>query len=199
MLTFFSLSQSKIGRKVFNWPCTGIVPVKGSSTTLAPIPDYLNPKLSIKINSNTATSIPYPTFGVEQNVGNTSSYAWWITAFEFAGLVLSALAVLRFPELKIGMVGFLAVLTAACFVYTGDIYNDKYGVWALTHSIDQTSQIPTKLGMGGLAGAFAFFNSQAAMFAGLLIVNVANPLLMLTISAEEPVVVEEEEKIEAQL
>ncbi len=73
------------------------------------------------------------------------------------------------------------------------MYNTKYGVYAFGHAQDLSGQIPSKMGLGMLGGVFAYVNSQNVFFAALLLLNIANPLLMLTISAEEPIVVELDE------
>jgi len=117
---------------------------------------------------------------------NSTSYAWWVTFFEIVTLVLALVAVYAVPDLKLGLVGLLAVLTSTTFLYTQDVYNDTFGIYALTHTTDQAIQIPTKQAFLGSAGVFAYYNSLAVFFAGLLLVDLSNVLLLLTISAEEP-------------
>lgn len=52
--------------------------------------------------------------------GRALSYLWWITFFQFVGILLAGAALSK-KELRIGAVGLFAVLTTSTFIYTADV------------------------------------------------------------------------------
>jgi len=84
------------------------------------------------------------------------------------------------PELRYGMTGLLAVLTTSTFLATSELYNSSFGIYALTHTVDYAIKIPTKTNLGSFG--YQYFQGLAVYFAGLIVVDVANALLLLSIS-----------------
>ena len=79
-----------------------------------------------------------------------------------------------------GMTGLLAVLTSSTFLYTSELFNSPVGIWAMTHTAARTISIPNKSNIGN--DAYTFYRGQAVMFTGLLLVDLFNAGLLLTIS-----------------
>ena len=50
---------------------------------------------------------------------------------QFVVIILSIVTVTRSPEMRFGMTGLLAVLTTSTFLYTSELYNSSFGIFAL--------------------------------------------------------------------
>lgn len=65
-----------------------------------------------------------------------------ITVFQFTGIALGAAAIHK-KELRTGVVGLFAVLTASTFIYTADVFSaPKTGLFSLTHDKDLKIVVP---------------------------------------------------------
>jgi len=176
ILSACSYIQARVGRTTQNYPVQGILPCPfQGGCGKAPYPHLDAP-----------TNYPYPTYG-----DKSVSYAWWIMSFEIFVLAVSLATIVQIPSLKNGATGLLAVLTTITFFYTSSVYNSSYGIYALTHSLTQDIIIPQVETLASI-NLYHFWGASASLFAGLLIVDVANVLLLLTIAAPEKAAVEEQ-------
>ena len=110
-------------------------------------------------------------------VGQAFSYAWWVMTFQLAGIaVAAAAATSKGRVLRGGAPALLAVLTATTFLLSADVANAPTGVYALTHNASGEFAAPTAAHSSGTKALIVFF-------AGLIICDVANVLLLFTLPA----------------
>ena len=124
--------------------------------------------------------------------GNANSYGWWIVCFQLFTILYSAFAVTAGPTKRAGAARLLAVLTTSTFLFTCDVANAPMGAYAWSHNASGTPAVVT-----GKKGTL-LKNGLFVMFAGLIIVDVANVVLTIGLDDVEPVAEEKaaEEKAE---
>jgi hypothetical protein len=113
--------------------------------------------------------------------GNAYSYGWWIVAFQFFGLIYAAYATLAAPAKRLGALGLLTVLTTSTFLFTADVLNAPAGVYAWSHNASGTP--------ASVIGTKATFvkNGIFVLFAGLIVCDVANIAMVMTVAEEDDV------------
>jgi len=110
--------------------------------------------------------------------GKSYSYGWWIVAFQLFGLLYAAYVAAAAPAKKLGAVGLMTVLTTSTFLFTADVAGAPLGAYALSHNKSGTPASVTGT-KGGLIK-----NGVFVMFAGLVIVDIANAVLTITLDDE---------------
>ena len=83
------------------------------------------------------------------------------------------------PAKRTGAARLLAILTTSTFLFTCDVCNAPLGAYAYSHNMSGTPAVVT-----GKKGSLTK-NGVYVMFAGLIIVNVANAVLTITLDDEE--------------
>ena len=83
------------------------------------------------------------------------------------------------PAKRTGAARLLAILTTSTFLFTADVANAPMGAYAFSHNMSGTPAVVT-----GKKGSLTK-NGVYVMFAGLIIVNVANAVLTITLDDEE--------------
>jgi hypothetical protein len=132
--------------------------------------------------------------GKSMFTGASYSYGWWIVAFQLFGLLYAAYATLAAPAKRLGALGLLTVLTTSTFLFTADVLNAPAGVYAWSHNASGTpaSVIGTKTTL--------LKNGIMVLFCGLIICDIANIAMVLTVAEEDSVAeakpAAEEKKVE---
>ena len=113
-------------------------------------------------------------------LGESFSYGWWIVTFQLVATLYAAYVVVAAPAKRAGATALLAVLTTSTFLMTQSVYTG-YGNGITNIVISPFSgkhiKPTTKL--------TKVQRSAIVYFAGLIIVDVANALAMITIADGE--------------
>ena len=88
------------------------------------------------------------------------------------------------PAKRSGAARLLAILTTSTFLFTADVANAPMGAYAWSHNKSGTPAVVT-----GKKGS-TIKNSVFVMFAGLVIVDVANAVLTICLDDAEPAAAE---------
>ena len=123
--------------------------------------------------------------------GNTNSYGWWIVVFQLVAILYAAFAATVAHGKRRGAARLLGVLTTSTFLFTCDVANAPLGAYAFSHNMSGSPAVVTG------KKATLTKNGMYVMFAGLIIVDVANAILTICLDDVEPVAAEkpaEEEK-----
>ena len=83
------------------------------------------------------------------------------------------------PAKRTGAARLLAILTTSTFLFTADVANAPMGAYAFSHNMSGTPAVVT-----GKKGSLTK-NGIFVMFAGLVIVDIANAVLTVTLDDEE--------------
>lgn len=128
--------------------------------------------------------------------GNVMAYGWWIVVFQLVAILYAAYAAAAAPFKQAGAARLMAILTTSTFLFTNDVANAPLGAYAWSHNLSGTPAVVT-----GHKGSLTK-NAVFVMFSGLIIVNIANAILTVTLddvavaaepkaAAEAPAKVEE--------
>lgn len=103
----------------------------------------------------------------------------WIVAFQFFSIIYAAYVVMAAPAKRFGALGLFTVLTTSTFLFTCSVLNAPAGAYALSHNVSGTpaSVIGTKSSLVN--------NGVFATFIGLIIMDVANIVFVLTVADED--------------
>jgi hypothetical protein len=93
--------------------------------------------------------------------------------------VYAAYVTLAAPAKRASALGLLTVLTTSTFLFTNDVLNAPQGAYAWSHNMSGTAA--SVIGKKGSLIKNAVF----VLFSGLIIVDVANVALVLTITDED--------------
>ena len=157
-----------------------------SADTLLPSPsaqssytgraDFRNPN-SFVVDASNAVATDSPAGAL---LGESFSYGWWIVTFQLVATLYAAYVVVAAPAKRAGATALLAVLTTSTFLMTQSVYTG-YGNGITNIVINPFSgkhiKPTTKL--------TKVQRSAIVYFAGLIIVDVANALAMITIADGE--------------
>lgn len=99
---------------------------------------------------------------------------WWVVAFQLLGLIIS-MANMASPRVHHGSLALLAVLTMTTFSLTNDVGNI---MWGITHG--PTGNYESIVG----GHATNLSNAVTVLFAGLIVCDVANGALLLSLGTE---------------
>jgi hypothetical protein len=94
-------------------------------------------------------------------------------------LCVRSIQALAAPAKRTGAARLLAILTTSTFLFTCDVCNAPMGAYAYSHNMSGTPAVVT-----GKKGSLTK-NGIFVMFAGLVIVDIANAVLTITLDDEE--------------
>ena len=107
-------------------------------------------------------------------------YSWWLTSFEFVGILFSLYALLVDSKRKIGAVGMLAVLTVSMFVACHEMWSDLRGLIYKTNNYGYSTAFHSPRLYHSQVE-----RSQITLFAGAVTCSIGNALLVLTLADEQ--------------
>lgn len=113
-------------------------------------------------------------------LGESFSYGWWIVTFQLFATLYAAYVVVKAPAKRAGATALLAVLTTSTFLMTQAVYV-AYGNGLTSFIINPLTgkniKPTTKL--------TKVQRSAIVYFAGLIVVDIANAIAMITIADGE--------------
>ena len=117
-------------------------------------------------------------------MGTSYSYGWWMVVFQLTGIVSATVTATLAPSRRLSAALLHAVLTASCFLWTNSVFVGFGANGAAANMLRRANM--------AAAGQFVDPQSplnkgQQALFvllAGLVIVDVGNVLVLLTLAEE---------------
>jgi hypothetical protein len=108
--------------------------------------------------------------------GASYSYSWWIVVFQLVSLLYCA--AVAGTAAKGTAVGLMTVLATSTFIFTNSVLNAPLGAYALSHNSTGTA--------ASVIGTHANKDTNAVfvLFSGLIVVDVANVLLAMTMGQD---------------
>ena len=127
---------------------------------------------------------------IASSLGASLSYAWWIVAFQIFTLAYAAAVVLKAPQHRVGAVGLATLLASSTFAFTAAVANAPLGAYALSGHNANGGQFADVTGahvsaIAASTGLAKWTNYVFVLFAGLVVVDVANAVLILTVGGDE--------------
>ena len=111
--------------------------------------------------------------------GTTFGYSWWVVSFQFFAIAYGAFVTVVKPKLRPTAVGLFSVLTVITFTYTDCVCSAPLGAYAWSHNPSGTPATVTG------THATKPKNGIFVLFAGLIIVDVANVLFAMAVALDD--------------
>lgn len=111
--------------------------------------------------------------------GTTFAYGWWMVSFQFFAVVYGAFVTAVKPKLRPTAVGLFSVLAASTFAYTDSVCSAPLGAYAWSHNPSGTPATVTG------THATKPKNGVFVLFAGLVIVDIANVLFAMAVALDD--------------
>ena len=112
-------------------------------------------------------------------MGTSYGYGWWMVTFQLFVILYTAYVTLKAPAKRVGAAALLAVLTTSTFLFSDSVYVGYGNGVANLVTKDDGLQIHPELELKKDAMAVL------VLAAGLIIVDVANVLMLITVAEDD--------------
>jgi hypothetical protein len=112
-------------------------------------------------------------------MGTSYGYGWWMVTFQLFVILYTAYVTLKAPAKRVGAAALLAVLTTSTFLFSDSVYVGYGNGVANLVTKNDGQQIHPELELAKVDMAVL------VLAAGLIIVDVANVLMLVTVAEDD--------------